>query len=225
MATHRLTLGEFETASTLFTAGIKEGMNMHIKFVQYIPHPTYKTILVQTVKCTKGPNLNNNFANLNTPYTGGASYLHRQMNRFQTIHGWKIDAPGERRKCAVFGVKFRKEDNNYNAMWRNLPSPDKGGASVFINPGRYSGSYLRDRPSRSVEANTAFHHEFETVAIRITNNGRFLKILGALTWGYTVNENRQRQLDDCIATSRPSHYWFSAASSWNAGTKPKIPLG
>jgi hypothetical protein len=94
----------------------------------------------------------------------------------------------------------------------------------------FTSAMLHDQPSRRRrEAGTAFHHQFEDVAMCIckTPNGLSAKVRGVLTWGYKVTEADPPilTLDPPVASNRPSETWIAAATQWNSakGIRSTIP--
>jgi hypothetical protein len=226
MATYCTTLGEFNTESTQWSEDrgdppkCKRGMKIKVVFTAFIPDPDNLVVLVQMVKCSKGKSLQS----LNEDYAGGIIAGYEPT---LTSEWWKIDAPGDKRECPAFGMRFSSSDNTAWTRWLNAKGcgSEVGDGRVGRMDGMHRiDAFLRDKPARSWKKGMAFHHQFEVAAVQVckkANNIGNGKVLGTLTWGYTVNENGVWAEDPCVAKSRPSHQWIEAAKKWNDQPHPK----
>lgn len=221
-----LTCGEFIADSQ--AAAHDKGIGMRIEFIDFIPDPDGMVALIQAVKCTSGASLNG----LAHDYPSGGGGV-RDENIWTADH-WAIDAPGVNRVCPAFGMEFPSDADNAWERWNG--ARDGGGAGrlgrVNKSPNAltFTAAMLDDQPSRKRRAEgTAFHHQFESVAMRICKrpSGLIGEVRGVIVWGYKVTEAKAPVLtiDVPVVTRRPSATWLEAATQWNSakGMRSRIP--
>ena len=167
MQSYYLTCGEF-VADPRASAGDK-GISMNIVFIDFVPDPDGVVALIQAVKCTSGNTLNT----LTEDYPSGGSGVRNED--IWTADHWAIDAPGMDRQCPAFGMEFPSDANTAWARWKGARGSGNAGGDGRLgkvnrapNALTFTAAMLDDRPSRERRAEgTAFHHRFESVAMRI----------------------------------------------------------
>lgn len=231
MPSYYLTCGEF-IADSQAAPGDK-GIGMRIEFIDFVPDPDCVVALIQAVKCTSGKTL----TSLTDDYPSGGAGI-RDENIW-TADRWAIDAPGVDRQCPAFGMEFPSDANTAWNRWKGARGGGISGGDGRLgkvnrapNALTFTPAMLDDRPSRERRAEgTAFHHQFESVAMRICMqpDGLTAEVLGVITWGYRVTEAEKPVLmiDIPVVTRRPSATWLEAATQWNSakGMRSKIPGG
>ncbi|MFL5296067.1 MAG: hypothetical protein ACJ798_06765 [Phenylobacterium sp.] len=231
MPSYYLTCGEFIADSQ--SQPNNKGIRMNVQFIDFIPERGAVVALIQAVKCTRGVNLTPQA--LIVDYPSGGSGV--RAEGIWTDEHWAIDAPGEKRFCPGFGMEFPAGANNLWARWEGAtgsgaPGGD-GRLGVVVqapNALSFTPAMLSDHPSRAGRAvGTAFHHQFESVALRIANSpgGVTAEVRGVIRWGYKVDETDPGVLtvDAPVVANRPSATWISAATQWNRvkGARGRIP--
>jgi hypothetical protein len=226
MATYQTALGEF--AITIKKNMLGKGIHMHIEFNEFVPEPGSIVALIQATRATKAASLSDlkdpKAEKQDFPSTAGGA----RNEQIWTAARWAIDAPGEERRCPIFGIDFLKRDYGVSPaeMWRRWCEAE--GANGRI--GKFQGNtrisaMLDDKPRRGGWASTAgnpvaFHHEFEVLALRLQLLGGSIvaKGLGALTWGYSFAQDADQKdgmPDFPEARNIPSGAWIAAAQHWN----------
>ena len=207
MPSYYLTCGEFIVDSQA-SPGDK-GIGMKIGFIDFVPDPEGVVALIQAVKCTRGNTLNS----LTEDFPSGGQGV-RNENIWTADH-WAIDAPGIDRCCPAFGMEFPSDASTGWNRWKGAKGSGNTGGDGRLgkvnrapNALTFTPAMLDDRPSRERrEEGTAFHHQFESVAIRICNRpgGPIAEVLGVITWGYKVTEAETPVLtiDVPVVTRRP----------------------
>ncbi|PTT91149.1 hypothetical protein DBR42_04450 [Pelomonas sp. HMWF004] len=228
MPSFYLASGEFVVKSEAQEGN--KGISMHIEYFDFVPDPDGLVVLIQAVKCTKGKSLQA----LNSDYPSGGSGV--RNDAIWTRDNWAIDAPGLNRLCPAFGTEFPSDASTAWNRWQGAKGNGNQGSDGAVgrvvktlNALTFTPAMLDDRPSRTARtAGTAFHHQFEAVALRICKGFTLTaEVRGALTWGYKVTEAEVAVLtiDTPVATRRPSATWRAAATLWNSakGVKSRIP--
>lgn len=206
--TFPLTAGTFVVTADLPRP---KGRFMRIEFHEKAPTDNGPIVLIQAVKCMAGAD------DCSTDVRDRDSKL---------FNHWMIDSPVEAdERLPAFGL-VSAQVQTFSGRWQSA-SPHKDSASGQVGT-LTSCAAIFDQPGREKKPLVrAFHHLFEVAAVKLSfNNGTVRgRVLGSLTWGYTV-DGEVNESDGQTAKEGISDNFRNAVDAWN-GTpsvnKRKIP--
>jgi hypothetical protein len=151
-------------------------------------------------------------------YTG-----HDAAGRTDFYGDWFVDNGGE--ETPMFKLAQDYTSNNIERFQEPAPNNQAG---KYTSTHSIKLAKMTDEPKRTWQAPRQIEHQFETVAMAITDgaNPNVMPkgtVLGSIFWGYKVSAAGIVALDAVRVQAGASFTWSETRKKWNAVRRVKIP--